>query len=108
MCTVASSSTPRCLNAEHERSVETVEAQEKGGGLGASDGVREGRGTRKGMVITGPRLLPAAYYCSPGRLNLGFQLWPVIVRFTCDEKLDEAQSGCRVGTRVLRTGLQYT
>lgn len=65
-------------------------------------------GGHEGMVITGPRFLPAAYYCSPGRLNLGFQLWPVIVRFTCDEKLDETQSGCRVGTRVLRTGLQYT
>lgn len=34
MCTAASSSTPRCLNAEHQRSVETVEAEAKGRGPG--------------------------------------------------------------------------
>ena len=49
MCTAASSSTPRCLNAEHERSVETVEAQEKGGGAwGRRMGCEEGGGHEKG------------------------------------------------------------
>lgn len=60
------------------------------------------------MVITGPKVFTRRLLLFPGRLNLGFQLWPVIVRFTCDEKLDETQSGCLVGTRVLRTGLQNT